>query len=181
MKGRRAAWIALPVLLVMLGFIVVLATSDPAGTRQAESPLLGRQAPPIAGETIAGDEFVLAADQEGTWTLVNFFATWCVPCIREHPELVDFSRRHGLAGDAEVVSVVYDDRPSDAREFFAEHGGDWPVVTDPDGAIAVSYGVSGVPESYLVAPDGTVVYKLTGGVTASGLDRLLADAQAALG
>jgi cytochrome c biogenesis protein CcmG/thiol:disulfide interchange protein DsbE len=179
-KGRRAAWIAAPVLVVMLGFIVVLATSDPSGSRQTESPLLGRQAPAIAGQTIDGDSYDLAASR-GRYTLVNFFATWCVPCIREHPELVAFAERHTAAGDADVVSVVYDSTPSKVQEFFAANGGDWPVVEDPDGRIALSYGVSGVPESYLIAPDGTVVFKLVGGVTAAGLDQLLAEAQAVIG
>lgn len=174
-------YVAVPVLLVMLAFIFVLSTSDPAGNQQSASPLLGRQAPAIEGEIVAGGgdgEFVLA-DQQGQWVLVNFFATWCVPCIREHPELVDFARRHRVDGDATVVSVVFDDRPAKVREFFDENGGDWPVVSDPDGRIAVSYGVAGVPESYLVAPDGTVAAKLTGGVKASGLERLLAEAQEA--
>ena len=183
MRGRLAMYVAVPVLLVMLGFIFVLATSDPAGNQQTRSPLLGRQAPPIEGEIIAGGgdgEFALA-DQQGEWVLVNFFATWCNPCIKEHPELVDFAQRHGVAGDARVVSVVFEDQQSEVRDFFDRYGGDWPVVPDPDGRIAVSYGVSGVPESYLVAPDGTVVTKLTGGVTASGLDRLLAEAQEARG
>ncbi len=180
-KGRLAVYVAIPVLVVMLGFIVVLATSEDAANRSVESPLLGRQAPAITGETLLdGDEYALA-DQRGEWVLVNFFATWCVPCIREHPELVNFEQRHDAAGDAAVVSVVYDADPDNVRDFFAENGGDWPVVDDPDGRIALSYGVSGVPESYLVSPDGVVVTKLEGGVTASGLDQLLADAQAAYG
>ena len=180
MKGRLAAWVALPVLVVMLAFIVVLGTSDPSGSRETASPLLGQVAPPIVGQTIDGEAYDLT-DHRGQYVLVNFFATWCIPCIREHPELVNFERRHGAAGDATVVSVVYDDRSSKAVDFFAENGGDWPVVTDPDGAVAVSYGVSGVPESYLVAPDGTVVTKIVGGVTASSLDRTLAEARAAFG
>jgi cytochrome c biogenesis protein CcmG/thiol:disulfide interchange protein DsbE len=65
------------------------------------------------------------------------------------------------------------------RDFFAEEGGEWPVVRDDDGRIALSYGVTGVPESYLVAPSGLVVQKITGGVTTDGLDRLLASAEAA--
>lgn len=179
-RSRLAIWIAAPVLVVMAGFIFVLATSDPSGTGQANSPLLGRQAPDITGETLDGDSFDLATNAGG-YTLVNFFATWCVPCIREHPELVDFAQRHDLAGDAEVVSVVYDSRPSSVRDFFTDNGGDWPVVADPDGRIALSYGVSGVPESYLIAPDGTVVTKLVGGVTAAGLDALLAEARQVIG
>jgi cytochrome c biogenesis protein CcmG/thiol:disulfide interchange protein DsbE len=179
-RGRTAAWIAVPVLVVMLAFIVVLAASDPSGGREEASPLIGRQAPPIAGQTIHLDEYDLA-EHRGRFVLVNFFATWCTPCIREHPELVNFARRHEAAGDATVVSVVYDDRPKDARRFFEENGGDWPVVTDPDGRISVSYGVSGVPESYLLAPDGRVVTKLVGGVTAAGMDQALAEAKAVLG
>lgn len=180
MRSRLAVWIAVPVLLVMLGFIVVLAASNPSGRDDVTSPLLGRQAPNIAGTTVGGESYDLA-EYRGQFVLVNFFATWCVPCIREHPELVNFASRHAAVGDAAVVSVVYDSTTTKVEEFFADNGGDWPVVTDPDGRIALAYGVSGVPESYLVGPDGTVWFKLVGGVTATGLDQALVQAQELVG
>ena len=179
MKRRIALWVSVPVLVVILALVVVLATSEQSDSRTAASPLLGRPAPPISGETLAGGTFDLE-EARGQYVLVNFFATWCVPCVREHPELVNFERRHRAAGDAAVVSVVYDADSDTVRAFFADNGGDWPVVTDPDGRIALQYGVSGVPESYLIGPDGTVVAKLVGGVTSSGLDRVLAEAKGEL-
>lgn len=176
MTGRRrlGPWIAGGVLVVLAAFVAVLATGgDDDGAR---SPLIGRPAPTIESETIDGASYDLS-DHRGEFVVVNFFATWCVPCIREHPELVEFERRHREAGDASVVSVVFDSRTDQVREFFDENGGEWPVVLDPDGRTALQYGVSGVPESYLLAPDGTVLIKIEGGVTADDLDRLLAQAQ----
>ncbi|WP_436793271.1 TlpA family protein disulfide reductase [Actinospongicola halichondriae] len=178
MKRRLGVWVAIPVLFLMLGFIAVLATSEDSGSRSVASPLLGRQAPPIVGETIDGGAYDLATSS-GDFVIVNFFATWCTPCVVEHPELVNFEKRHRSAGDASVISVVYDASTESVRNFFADNGGEWPVVEDPDGRIALDYGVAGVPESYLIGPDGVVVTKLVGGVTSSGLDRVLAEAQEA--
>lgn len=170
--GRTALLIAVPVFVVLAVFVVVLASSDPATDRQVASPLLDRVAPELRGDTIADDVYDLD-NRRGEYVVVNFFATWCTPCRREHPELVRFAERHAAAGDASVVSVVYDDQVSGVRDFFAEEGGDWPVVIDPDGRVALEYGVAGIPESFVVAPDGTVVAKVVGGVTANGLDRII--------
>ncbi|MFP5321366.1 MAG: TlpA family protein disulfide reductase [Acidimicrobiia bacterium] len=173
-RRRIGPWIAGAVLVVLAGFVAVLATGgDDRGVR---STLIGLPAPGIAGETIDGGSYDLA-EQRGEYVVVNFFATWCVPCIREHPELVEFDERHRAAGDASVVSVVFDSRPAQVLEFFERNGGEWPVVVDPDGRTALDYGVSGVPESYLLAPDGTVLVKIEGGVTADELDRLLRQVQ----
>jgi cytochrome c biogenesis protein CcmG/thiol:disulfide interchange protein DsbE len=169
-RPSSARWVALTVGVVMLALVGVLATRDPATTRVAKSPLVGRAAPPIAGATVDGDSFDLG-DLQGRFVVVNYFATWCVPCQREHPELVEFSDRQR----AEVVSVVFDDKAEAVADFFAREGGDWPVVAD-DGRIALSYGVAGIPESFLVNPDGVIVAKITGGVTADGLDALIAEA-----
>ena len=97
----------------------------------------------------------------------------------EHPELVEFDERHSAAGDARIVSVVFDDTVENVREFFAVHGGDWPVLATGAREAAVAYGVTGVPESYLVAPSGVVVWKQLGGVTADGIDDVIARLSAA--
>jgi cytochrome c biogenesis protein CcmG/thiol:disulfide interchange protein DsbE len=171
--------VSIAVAVVLIGLIVVLATRDPATERVQDSPLTGHIAPAIAGETVApeataGTSYDLDL-QRGQWVVVNFFATWCVPCVREHPELVEFSERHAEAGDASVVSVVFDDDQSAVVDFFRENGGDWPVIDGED--VILDWAVAAVPESFLVDPDGRVVGRLTGGVTADGLDAALEEAQ----
>ncbi len=173
LSSHRARWIAAAVGVPVALLVAVLATRPSAGTRAANSPLLGKPAPTVAGETIDG-QAVQLAQFRGRWVLVNFFATWCVPCRQEHSELVRFANQHGQAGDLQVLGVVYDDSLDAVRDFRSREGGDWPLLVDPNGRIALDFGVSGVPESYLVNPEGTVAAKVVGGVQAGALDDLLA-------
>jgi cytochrome c biogenesis protein CcmG/thiol:disulfide interchange protein DsbE len=177
--GPRTAMLAASVVAVLVALLVaVLATRAPSTERVTRSPLIGHLAPAIAGTTLDGEAFDLSSHR-GRWVVVNFFATWCIPCIEEHPELRAFDEAHAATGDASVVSILFDTEPEAARETFAEQGGDWPVVIDDEGAVGVAYGVARVPESFLVAPDGTVVQRLVGGVTRAQLDELLAQYEAA--
>lgn len=162
-RGRMGLAVTAVVALLAVAFVVVLATREPASERRSKSPLIGRVAPALVGQTIDGGTFDLDQHRD-QWVVVNFFASWCKPCIEEHPELVRFDQAHRAAGDAAVVSVVFNDRVDEVRDFFAQRGGDWPVVADSGDAV-VHYGVVGVPETYLVAPGGEVVQKYTGGVT----------------
>ena len=172
---------AVGVAVLMVALIVVLATRDPAQDRVDESPLVGHVAPPLVGETVAPEATVgtpFDLDRlRGQWVVVNFFATWCVPCVTEHPELIEFSQRHAGPGDASVVSVVFDadEDIQDVAGFFADNGGDWPVVDGED--VILDWAVAAVPESFLVSPDGIVAAKITGGVTADGLDDLIGEVQ----
>lgn len=184
-RGHLVRNIALAVAALVAVFVAVLATRDAAVTRLSDSPLLGRAAPAVGGSLVAIPGADVAgtparlelADLRGKYVVVNFFATWCVPCQREHPELVRFQNRHAAAGDATVLSVIFDDEPAKVAEFFASKGGDWPVIDDPDGKIALEFGVRGPPESFLVDPEGFVLFKVTGEVDADGLERLLRQAK----
>ena len=167
-RGRVGMVVSAVVAVLAVAFVAVLATREPATERRASSPLVGKVAPPLVGDTLDGGTFDLD-DHRGRWVVVNFFATWCQPCVEEHPELVEFHEAHRAAGDATVVSVVYDDRPEAVAAFFERHGGEWPVITD-GGLAPVDYGVVKVPESYLVSPNGTVVRKYVGGVTRDAIE-----------
>ncbi len=175
-RTRKALWIAVAVAVPVTMLILVLATRPSAESKTAESPLLGKPAPAAEGTTVDGQHAALA-DFRGKWVVVNFFATWCTPCREEHADLVRFQDVHRAAGDATIMAVVYSDSSSAVRDFRAKEGGDWPMLVDPDGRIALDYGVGGVPESFVVNPDGVIVSKILGGVRAPDLQRLIDQAQ----
>lgn len=174
MKGR-APIIAAIVGVAVMSLVVLFAISPGGGERETASPLLGELAPALAGPTTAGVDFDID-DHRGQWVLVNFFATWCGPCIVEHPELIKFAERH--EGEVQVVSVVYNEPVEKVESFFAEKGGDWPVMTEGQ-SVSIEYGVKKLPESFLVNPSGVVVAKINGGVKADDLTALLMEQDAA--
>lgn len=170
-RGRLVLWISLSVGVVLAVLVAVLAMSGPASQQAAKSPLLGKAAPGVTGSGAGGGPVSLAGSS-GKWVIVNFAASWCVPCQQELPQLLLFSRQHAAAGDAAILTVEYDQPDlSSLRGLLRARGASWPAVSDP-GAVA-DYGVTGIPESYLVDPQGTVVEKLTGGVQAAQVDRLI--------
>ena len=168
-KLARNAAIIVGILLV--GLIALLATrgtSTPISSR-----IVGQAAPDFSGTTLEGSTFRMA-NHRGEWVLVNFFATWCTPCRLEDPQIQQFVDSH-KSDPVQVVSVAFSDDASSIRAYWVKERNTWPVISTDTGLIALDYGVTKVPESYMVAPSGLVVAGFFGGVTASGLDKVIAD------
>lgn len=168
-------FIAIGVAVVLAVFVGVLATRKPSSDRTADSPLVGQVAPPVTGTSLTDGQPFDLDSLRGQWVVLNFFATWCVPCRTEHPELLSFSRRHEQIGDASVVSVVFDDDPEAVQQYFEDNDSTWPVIDGTGTGVILDYAVAAVPESFIISPTGYVVAKVTGGVTSVGLDQIIAD------
>ena len=141
---RLSRRLAAVVGLVLVAFFVVLAVSKPRGDADVSSPLIGNPAPAVQSTLVGGGSFDLSR-RKGSWVVLNFFNSTCVPCRNEHPELVAFAENQdGLADGAELFTVVNDDTDEAVSAFFEEKGGDWDKIRDPDGAIAVAFGVAKV-------------------------------------
>lgn len=171
-------WVSAGVGVVIAVLVAVLASSSPASQVTAQSPLVGRPAPAISGRAVGGTGRVTLASFSGKWVLVNFAASWCVPCRQEMPQLLAFERQHA-GGDATVLTVAYDEQDVPGlASMLKGQGATWPAVDD--GSAVVDYGVGGLPESYLVDPAGTVIAKYVGGVNAAQLDSVIRRSNTAL-
>ena len=117
---------------------------------------------------------VTAADLEGRTTVVNVFASWCLPCKDEAPVLAAAARRH--AGRVQFVAFDFQDFDGDGRSFLRRYGNDFAALHDGDGHVAQSWGATGVPETYVLDATGRLVSHQPLPVTAADLEKLIAAA-----
>ena len=147
--------------------------AKPAATTPAK-PDSAPQFPALQVETLDGSTFDLA-EQRGKWVVVNYWATWCGPCLKEMPELsaLDAMREH-----VTVVGLAYEDSTPDAmRAFLQEHPVVYPVaLIDVYNPPADFDTPRGLPLTYLIAPDGRIARKYTGPVSARMLEEGIAEA-----
>jgi cytochrome c biogenesis protein CcmG, thiol:disulfide interchange protein DsbE len=171
--GGRWRFVVVPLLVLPIGWL--LFTSLGRDPRLIPSPLVGRPLPAIAGTTLEGQAFS-SASLAGKPAVINVWASWCTPCVAEHPLLLDAARQH--AGELQLVGVVYNNTPEEASAFLARYGdGGWPDVADESGRIALDLGVTGPPETFFVDAQGVVRYRQVGPLTAE----VMAEQLAALG
>ncbi|MFN4091002.1 MAG: DsbE family thiol:disulfide interchange protein [Alphaproteobacteria bacterium] len=164
---RRLAFF-LPVLLFLgvAGYLLVGLWLEP---QRLPSALIDRPAPdfalpPLEGRSAPGAEngFGTADLQSGRTSLVNVFASWCLPCRAEHPILVDLSETTGVP----IYGINYKDDPATAAKWLHDLGDPFAAVgADQDGRVAIDWGVYGVPETFVVDGAGTIRYRYAGPLT----------------
>lgn len=124
---------------------------------------VGEQAPSSTLPQLEGGGEGSLAQYRGRWVLVNFWASWCVPCKQEAPTLEEFQQRHG-GPKFTVLGIDTRDLTDDGRSFAKQYELSYPQLRDGDGSAAHSYGTTGVPENFLVDPNGIVRWETPGPV-----------------
>ncbi|HEY7514524.1 MAG TPA: redoxin family protein [Vicinamibacteria bacterium] len=171
--NRKVLGAGLLVALPLLALLVVNLGRDP---HAMGSPLVGKKAPPFSLSPLEGGDPITLDSLRGRAVVLNFWATWCVPCMEEHEALVAGAARH--ADTVRFLGVVYEDDPGAVRRFLRERGQAFPSVLDQAGRTAIAYGVYGVPETYFIDAGGTIVAKQVGPLDPDALEAHL---QKALG
>lgn len=169
MRMRVLRWLLVPIVVVPL--LLLLFHGFGRDPQAIPSRLIGKPMPPFSLITLDG-RTVSSVQLRGKPVLINFWSSWCVPCIEEHAALLEAAARFG--GSVQIVGVLYQDTVEGARAFNARYGEpSWPTVIDPSGALALDFGVTGPPESYFVDAQGTVREKQFGPLTTSVLNEQL--------
>ena len=176
----RSPWprrVALLALALLIGVAAAFGTRFGTDPGVVDSPLIGRPAPDVTLPYLERDGELPLAGLRGDVVVVNFWASWCVPCREEHDDLVAAAERY-RDRDVTFVGIVYQDRPEQTIGFLDELGRGYDHVTDPDSRAAIDFGVFGVPETFFIDREGTVVAKVVGktdlGLLSSTIETILA-------
>jgi cytochrome c biogenesis protein CcmG/thiol:disulfide interchange protein DsbE len=157
-------------LVVSVPLLLFLALGFRSNPNEIESPLLGRPAPVFQLNDL-DNQLVNLQQFAGRPVVLNFWATWCIPCVAEHETFRLAARRYGAR--VSFLGVVYQDEVPAIRGFLQRYGSWGPTLLDPDVSVAIAYGVYGVPETFIIDPRGKIARKFTGEVDARELEAVL--------
>jgi cytochrome c biogenesis protein CcmG/thiol:disulfide interchange protein DsbE len=156
----------------LLAVLVLNLGRDP---RSVRSPLIGRRAPSFTLVPVGGGSPISLESLRGRPAVINFWATWCVPCFEEHAALTAAAR--ALRDDVQFLGVVYEDEELGTQAFLRERGSAYPSLMDADGKTAIAYGVFGVPETFFIDASGRIVEKYVGPLDRGTIAALVARAK----
>ena len=160
-------WLAaIPVAALVL--FAVLAGYQLTHPEKAEFERVSRTAPDRAFPRLAGEGTVsFNPPPGGEAVVVNLFASWCGPCVAEHPKLVELGRQW----PGRVYGVLYKDTPENGHKFLSELGNPYAnIVMDPDGQGGLDFGLTGVPETFVISADGEILEHIAGPLDEAGVE-----------
>lgn len=169
----------LVIVVAVLGLVVTLALAFRRDPHDIKTGTIGKPAPEFALERLDGGGSVSLADLKGKVVVINFFASWCLPCTEENPALVRVYERYRTS-DVVILGVDYQESRDNGRAYVQRMGMAWPTVADDDGRVALSYGVFGPPETFFIGADGVISGRHIGPIDeatlANGIEALRARA-----
>lgn len=140
--------------------------------RHIPTVLEGKPAAPFSGKDLMSGKPVSLEELKGKVVLVNFWASWCVECNKEHASLLKLQQEFGANPDFAMLGVVYQDKEDAARAFVARKGSAYPNIVDEKGGIGIDYGVYGVPETFLIDRGGMIRCKLFGPILGEAREKV---------
>ena len=152
---------------LVMPFLAILVLNLGRDPRAVDSPLIGKPAPAFSLRPVGGGTPVSLAELRGKPVVINFWATWCVPCFEEHAVLSQTARAMGST--VQFLGVIYEDEESNVAPFLARYGRAYPALMDAGSKTAIAYGVYGVPETYFIDAQGAIVSKFVGPLDAETL------------
>lgn len=169
--------VRLGIVALLIGLVVVLAFGFRRDPQDIRTGTVGKPAPAFDLERLDEPGRVRLADLSGKIVVVNFFASWCVPCKEEAPVLVRVWERYRKA-DVVFVGIVYQDSPQAAKDFHARMGQTWPIGMDENARTSLAFGVFGIPETYFIGKDGVIVGRRIGAIDETTLVRAIEELRA---
>jgi cytochrome c biogenesis protein CcmG/thiol:disulfide interchange protein DsbE len=154
-------------MLIVAAIVAVLFLGLGKDPQYIESPLIGRPAPAFALKAVGTGETIDLSRYRGKPVIVNFWATWCHPCWDEHPVLTQTSQM--LGSQVQFLGVVFQDDEGRIKDFLQQRGWAYPTLVDQAGKTAIAYGVGGVPETFFLDKNGTIVAKFAGPMSADDI------------
>jgi len=158
--NRTVLAVGIAIAATLVAVLFVGLGKDP---QAINSPLVGRPAPSFALREVGSARPINLEQFRGKPTVINFWATWCAPCYEEHPILVASAR--SMQPQVQFLGVVFQDSEEKIQAFLRDRGTAYPTVVDNAGKTAIAYGVGGVPETFFLDANGTIVAKYSGPLT----------------
>ena len=144
------------IVVAILGLVVSLAFAFRRDPHDIRSGTVGKPAPDLSLDRLDGTGRFALADFRGKVAVVNFFASWCLPCTEENPALVHVYERYRATDNVVMIGVNYQETRDNGLAYVRRMGMSWATLADEDGRAALAYGVFGPPETFFIGPDGVI-------------------------
>jgi len=148
-------WLRLSIVVAIAALVVVLVLAFRRAPTDIRTGTVGKPAAAFTLQRLDGTDKMVIDAPRGQVTVVNFFASWCIPCKEENPALVRVWERY-RSSDVVFIGVLYQDSRDNGLKYVRDNGVTWLTGSDDDGRVAFSYGVFGIPETYFIGADGII-------------------------